>query len=256
MNEPEFVTLKLEAHAARIALRRPPLNFLSMSLLRQFEQCLDRLGDSPACNALVIDSDIPAFSAGVDMSEHNRETVFLLLEQYHAVARTLSSFPRPTIAVARGVALGAGNELIACCDFVLASDKATFGQPEIKVGAIPSLAPLLLPEVIGQRRALQMMLTGELIDAGEAERIGLIHKAVPEDRLSAEVDGLVAKLAGLSRAVLEVALQTARMVRRKRFEELLRDIESLYLNQLMDLEDALEGIRAFLEKRPPLWKNR
>jgi cyclohexa-1,5-dienecarbonyl-CoA hydratase len=255
MNESRLVSLASAGDVTRLTLRRAPLNFLSLELLQQIQEMLESLGASPPGRVLVIDSDCAAFSAGLEMEEQTREGVFLLLDQYHTAVRTLSAFPRPTVAVVRGVALGAGNELAASCDFVLASVQATFGQPEIKVGAIPSLAPLLLPHRIGVQKTLQMILTGNPVDAREAERIGLIYRAVPDDALDAALEELVNSFRSSSAAVMELALRSVRGVRTRELESNLREAQSLYLNELMDLEDATEGIKAFLEKRPPQWKH-
>jgi cyclohexa-1,5-dienecarbonyl-CoA hydratase len=256
MKGSDLVSLASAGDVTRLTLRRAPLNFLSLEMLQQIQELLESLGASPPGRILVIDSDCAAFSAGLEMTEQTRERVFLLLDQYHTVVRALSAFPRPTVAVVRGVALGAGNELAAGCDFVLASLQATFGQPEIKVGAIPSLAPLLLPHRIGVQKTLQMILTGNPVDAQEAERIGLIYRAVPEDTLETALEQLVNSFRSSSAAVMELALRSARCVRMRDLESNLREIQSLYLNELMDLEDTIEGIQAFLEKRPPQWKNR
>ncbi len=256
MDRNGLVTLRQEGDASWITLHRPPLNFLSRELLDQIVSQLESFGEFPACKALVLDSDLPAFSAGLEMSEINRDSAFLLLEGLHRLALTLCSFSRPTIAVVQGMALGAANELLACCDFVFASEKASFGQPEVKVGGIPSLASLLLPPLVGERRATEMILTGSLIGAAEAERIGLISRALPEGRVNAAVGELVKALGGLSTSVLEVALHSIRGLRSQRLQSHLRKIESLYLDQLMSLEDSMEGVSAFLEKRPPVWKNK
>ncbi len=256
MNDSELVSLTTVGDLTRLTLRRPPLNFLNIEMLRQLQQQFESMGEAPPGRVLVVDSDCAAFCAGLEMAEMTGDALFLLLDEYHAVAQSLGSFPRPTIAVVRSMALGAGNELASCCDFVLASVQATFGQPEIKVGAIPSLAPLLLPPRIGMQRTLQMILTGNPVDAREAERIGLIHRAVAEDRLDAAVEELVTSFRGSSSAVMEIALRAARGSRLRELGNHLREIQSLYLNELMDCEDPAEGIKAFLEKRPPQWKHR
>lgn len=252
----EQVSLNYDGDVARLTLHRPPLNFLNLELLRQIGSHLESLGESPACRALIFDSDLPAFSAGLDMSELTRESIFALLEQFHWVVQGLHSFMRPTIALVRGIALGAGNELLASCDFVFASEKASFGQPEVKIGSVPSLAPLALPHLIGGRRTAEMILTGNLINAAEAERIGLINRALPDGEVQAAAEELLKTLRGLSTSVLEVALQSARRTRKHELDSHLRYMESLYLNQLMYLEDQLEGVRAFLDKRQPVWKNK
>ncbi len=255
MDKREMIGLASEEDLVRITLRRPPLNLLNLEMLRQFEAHLESLGDSPPCRALVIEAEGPAFSGGIDVSERTREGIFLLLEQFHRVALVIGAFPRPTIALVRGMALGAGNELVACCDFVFATDKASFGQPEIKVGGMPSLASILLPPLIGHRRSLEMILTGKLLDAAGAARVGLIHSVVAEDRLQDAVEELVSMLRGLSLPVAEVALRSARMARMSGLDEQIREREALYLDELMELEDSVEGAKAFIEKRPPKWKN-
>ncbi|MBP1594835.1 MAG: Enoyl-CoA hydratase/carnithine racemase [Acidobacteria bacterium] len=256
MNDSAMASLNVAGDQIRLTLRRPPLNFLNLDMLRQIQELLESLGESPRGRILVIDSDCAAFSAGLEVTELAKEAVFLLLDQYHSVARSLAAFPRPTVALVRGVALGAGNELAACCDFVLASPQATFGQPEIKVGIMPSLAPLLLAPRIGLQRMLHMVLTGSPVDAAEAARIGLVYRTVAENAMDSALEEVSNSFRGLSLSVLELTLRAARVARIREFDDHLREVQSLYLNELMDLEDPAEGIKAFLEKRPPRWKHR
>jgi cyclohexa-1,5-dienecarbonyl-CoA hydratase len=256
MEAPELTSLTTTGDIIRLILRRPPLNFLNLELLRQLEEHLESLGDDPGCRLLVVDSEGPAFSTGLEMSEQTREAIFLLLERFHHVVRLLHSVPRPTLAIVRGMALGAGNELAACCDFVFATEKSSFGQPEVKTGTIPSVAHLILPGLVGIRRATELILTGNLISAKEAEGIGLISRVVPEDKMRAATEDLATSFRGLSAPVVALALLAVRESRARSLEDRMRRAESIYLNQLMDLEDTGEGIRAFLEKRTPQWKNR
>jgi cyclohexa-1,5-dienecarbonyl-CoA hydratase len=250
------VELKIAGDLAQLTLRRPPFNYLSLELLQEVESSLDSLGDAPGCRALVLDAEGKAFSAGLDIADQTRERIFLLMEEFHRVAVALLSFPRPTIAVVRGMALGAGNELVACCDLAIASEGASFGQPEIKLGSIPSLAPILLPPLIGERRTLELMLGGDLITAKEAQHIGLIQGLAPENRLREAVEVHVKKYRRLSLAVIAMAVELARAPRLRRLNENLCEVESLYLNRLMELEDYSEGMRAFAEKRAPRWQDR
>ena len=212
-------------------------------------------GSAAGRRALVLESAGPAFCAGLDVQEQTRDGIFLLVEQFHKLANAICSCSVPTIALVRGMALGAGNELAACCDFVFASESASFGQPEIKMGALPTLAPLLLPPLIGQRRAGEMILTGRLLGAREAQAIGLIHRAMPEDQLQGAVAELLRSLRELSLSVLELGVDSIRKARLSEMESRLHEAEALYFNNLMELDDRMEGVRAFLERRPPKWSN-
>jgi cyclohexa-1,5-dienecarbonyl-CoA hydratase len=249
------IELKQTGDLIRLILRKPPLNYLNIELLREFEAHLEALGDATDCRSLIVESEGKAFSAGLDMSEQTEEQVFLLIEQFHRVARALKAFPCPTIAAVRGIALGAGNELAACCDFVIASEAASFGQPEIKFGSIPSLAPLVLPALIGDRRTIELILTGDLLTAKDAHQIGLIYSVVPEEKVEETVQTLVGKFRKMSLPILQIAVESLRGSIVRALSNQLREVESLYLDRMMDLEDCKEGIKAFIEKRPPKWRN-
>src|SRR6266576_2463178 len=123
--------------------------------------------------------DCRAFSAGVSVEEHAPETIFQMLDSFHAIFRNLEQIGKPTVAVVNGPALGGGCELVVMCDFVIAGDQARFGQPEIKLGVFPPVAAILLPRIIGDRNAREMILLGEIIDANEELRIGLVNQVAP-----------------------------------------------------------------------------
>ncbi len=250
-----LASLETDGDVIRLKLHRPPLNFLNLEMLRQIENHLDTLREPSRCRALVLESGGAAFCAGLEVQEQTRDGIFLLIEQFHKLATTLCSYSVPTVAVVRGMALGAGNELAACCDFVLASEAASFGQPEIKMGSLPSLAPLLLPPLIGLRRTAEMVLTGRLVGAKEAQAIGLIHRAVPDDQLATTLGELLRSLRELSRSVLELGVDSVRRGRLGDMAGRMRDAEALYFNHLMELDDRMEGIRAFIERRAPKWTN-
>jgi enoyl-CoA hydratase/carnithine racemase len=163
---------------------------------------------------------------------------------------------KPAIAVVDGAALGGGCELVAGCDIVIASERARFGQPEVKLGVFPPVAAVLLPRVIGDKRARELILTGDLIDAAEAQRLGLVNTVVPPAQLEQKLQEVLAKLRELSAPALEATKRAMDLARGVSFEEALRRVEDLYLNELMKTEDAREGVRAFMEKRKPVWKNK
>jgi cyclohexa-1,5-dienecarbonyl-CoA hydratase len=155
-----------------------------------------------------------------------------------------------------GAALGGGCELIAASDIVIASERARFGQPEIKLGVFPPVACILLPQVIGDKRARELILTGELIEAREALRLGLVNYVVPGAQLMQKSLELLSKLRELSAAALEMTRKAIDLGRSGSLDATLREVENLYLHELMKTEDAREGIAAFRDKRKPLWRNR
>src|SRR5207247_6343275 len=138
-----------------MTLARPPVNILSIAMMQEINAALDRCSQQRDLAAIVFAAapDCRAFSAGVAVEEHTHETVFQMLDSFHAIFRNLEQIARPAVAVVNGPALGGGCELVAFCDLVIASDQARFGQPEIKLGVFPPVAAILLPRIIGDRRA-------------------------------------------------------------------------------------------------------
>lgn len=197
-----------------------------------------------------------AFSAGVAVEEHLAETIFQMLESFHAIFRNLEQLARPVIAVVDGAALGGGCELVAACDIVVASDRARFGQPEIKLGVFPPVACVLLPLTIGEKRARELILTGDLIDAQEAGRLGLVNHVVPGSQLPHKTQEILGKLRELSPSSLEVTRRALDLGRGRSLDVALAEVENMYLHELMKTEDADEGLRAFMDKRKPVWRGR
>jgi cyclohexa-1,5-dienecarbonyl-CoA hydratase len=179
-----------------------------------------------------------------------------MLESFHGVFRTMEQLAKPSIAVVEGAALGGGCELVAGCDIVIAAARAKFGQPEIKLGVFPPVAAVLLPRVIGERRARELLLTGEIFEAREALRLGLVNHVVEADRLEAKLQEILSRLRELSAPALEMARRALDAARGRPFLDALDRAEDIYLNDLMKTEDAHEGVKAFMEKRKPDWRNR
>src|SRR4029453_9779588 len=184
--------------------------------------------------------------------EHGEETIFRMLDSFHAIFRTLEQLSRPTIAVVDGAALGGGCELVAACDIVIASERARFGQPEIKLGVFPPVAALMLPRIIGDKTAREFILTGELIEGAEAARIGLVNHLVPDGQVEQKAAEVLGKLRELSGQALEMTRRAIDMGQGRTLEAALKEIEDIYLHELMKTADAAEGINAFMEKRKPV----
>jgi cyclohexa-1,5-dienecarbonyl-CoA hydratase len=252
------IKFKIENRVARITFARPPLNVLNIAMMREISAALNDCADRRDLAAIVFDAapETRAFSAGVAIEEHVAETVFKMLDSFHSIFRALNQISKPVVAVVDGPALGGGCELVAACDIVICSERARFGQPEIKLGVFPPVAAVILPRIIGEKKAREMVLLGEIVDAQDALRLGLVNHVAPGAELSQQTENLLAKLTELSSVSLQFARNALDLGRSGEFESALTEIENLYLNELMKTEDASEGVRSFMEKRKPEWRNR
>ena len=256
----EFQNIKfqIENRVARITFARPPLNVFNIAMMREIGAALNECADRRELAAIVFDAaaGTRAFSAGVAIEEHVADTVFKMLDAFHSIFRALNQISKPVVAVVDGPALGGGCELVAACDIVICSERARFGQPEIKLGVFPPVAAVVLPRIVGEKKAREMILLGEIVDADEALRLGLVNYVVPSSELRQQAEAVLAKLSDLSSASLQFTRNALDLGRSGEFESALTEIENLYLNELMKTEDANEGVRSFMEKRKPEWRNR
>jgi cyclohexa-1,5-dienecarbonyl-CoA hydratase len=251
------IRLKIEDRVARITFARPPLNVFNIEMMREIAKAIGESNQREIV-AIVFDADknCRAFSAGVAVEYHVQDTIFQMLDAFHSIFRVLEQAAKPTIALIDGAALGGGCELVAACDIVIASDRSRFGQPEIKLGVFPPVAAVLLPRVIGERRARELILTGEIIDAVEAGRLGLCNHVVPGAHLEPKLAEVLAKLREMSGTSLTFARQSLDLGRGRSLEDALSEQENIYLHELMKTQDANEGVKAFMEKRKAIWRHR
>jgi cyclohexa-1,5-dienecarbonyl-CoA hydratase len=254
----QSVHLHVVDRAAWITLDRPPLNVLDTSAMRDLDRAIfSALQSSSPCEFLIFQgAGARAFSAGAEVADHTPDRVGEMLEAFHAIFRRLWRSEAVTIAAVHGHCLGGGMELAMFCDFAVAAESAQFGQPEIKLGCFPPVALVILPHLCGPRAALDLLLTGRTISAAEAQRLGLISRLTPEGQLAQEVDSLLEELRASSPAVRQITRRSLLQQAGFDFESRLSEVEEIYLGQLMQTADAQEGIRAFLEKRPPIWFGR
>lgn len=249
------VRVNVEQHTAMITLDRPPLNVMNIAMMLQIHEAIVSLADR--CDILVFrGSDEKGFSAGADIADHAPDRVGEMLDAFHTIFRELWRSPLITVAAVHGHCLGGGCELATFCDFVVAGESAVFGQPEIKLGCFPPVAMLTFPRLIGMRAALDLILTGRTISASEAHRLGLVTRTVPDGELDNAVAALAQDLRSLSPRVLAMARRKLWAFDGFDFEGSLESIEDLYLHGLVKTHDAAEGIRAFMEKRQPVWQGK
>lgn len=252
-----LITTEKKERRLSVVWERPPLNVLDISLLRELDQALSQCAEDSGADVVVLrGAGERAFSAGMDIRDHTKEKVPEMLEVVHGVVRKLLGLPQVTIAAVRGACLGGGCEIASSCDLIVASEESSFATPEIRVGCYPPVALARFFRLIGYHRAAEMILTGRRYSAREAYAMGLINRICAADQFEHELETLVEELATQSGAVLRIAVKGLRALSLEGFQQALQHSEELYCRDLLQTVDVEEGIRAFLEKRPPVWSHR
>jgi len=239
-----------EANAYRITLNDPPLHILDISMLEELRDALGRVSNDRHC--LIIDAaGEKAFSAGASVQDHIGDRVVTMLQRFHECFRILMKLDVVTIALVKGAALGGGCELALACDFVLASDRAKFGQPEINLGVFPPVAAYQLSRQMAPRKGLELLLTGDIVDGN-----GIANAIFPAAEFDRRAEEWLERLYKQSASSLRFAKRAFRLAQNADFDQRLAAVERLYLEELMKTQDANEGLQAFIEKRKPLWRGR
>ncbi len=253
----ENIIFETKDNKAFLTINRPPMNILNIATMEEVNDVLTSLSGNKDIKVLVISSTgEKAFSAGVDVTDHTEDKVERMLQVFHDIFRNMSTLDQVTIAALKGLTLGGGCEIAIFCDLAIAADNLKIGQPEIKLSVIAPIALLILPRLIGLKKTSELLLTGKIIEAVEAQQIGLINKAVPLASFDTELENFIQPFTELSLVGLKFSKKGINLGLETSFLEGLEKIEKIYLNELMVSEDAHEGLKAFMEKRKPLWKNR
>ena len=251
----KHIQTDLKDGVATLTLNRAPLNWLNIEMMEEINTFFEGLLKEKVLKLLVIQAAGKAFSVGVEVADHMGDLAPKMIDVFHRMFRLMDALKVPSLAVVNGSALGGGCELALYCDMVIATEKSKFGQPEIQVGVFPPIAALVFPRLIGRKKAMELILTGDTVSAQEASVLGLINKVVSEASLGQEVNAFVEKFTKLSGLVLKLTKEATLAGLNDDLDKGLKAIEKIYLNQLMKTHDAMEGLKAFLEKRKPTWKN-
>ncbi len=249
------VAFSADDHSYRIALDDPPLHILDIAVLEELRDALVRVKNDRHCLVITSTGD-RTFSAGASVQDHTADRVATMLARFHDCFRVLCRLEIVTVSCVRGAALGGGCELALACDFVLAGERAKFGQPEINLGVFPPVAAYQLSRQMSPRRGLELLLGGETIDAVTAEHLGLVNAVFTGTEFDAQCERWLERLYKQSASSLRLAKKAFRLAQTSDFEERLTAVEGLYLEELMKTSDAAEGLSAFMEKRKPVWRNR
>ena len=255
----EYIIVESKGAVGIITLNRPKmLNALSFGVFREIAAAVDDLEADDKIGCILLTGGEKAFAAGADIKEMQPKTfIDMFSSDFIAVGGDrVANCRKPTLAAVSGYALGGGCELAMMCDIIIAADTAKFGQPEITLGTIPGIGGTQrLTRAIGKSKAMDLCLTGRMMDAAEAERSGLVSRIVPSDKLMEEALAMAEKIAAMSRPAAEMAKSAVN----RAFETPLSEginVERDLFHATFALEDRSEGMAAFIAKRKPVNKNR
>jgi len=246
------VRLAQQGAVAVLRLDRPPLHVLDIPMIGSLDAALRAVEESPASVLVIGSTGTKAFSAGVDVKDHTPDKLAGMLRAFHGVFRRMHATRLVTVAAVRGACLGGGAELALSCDLVVAEEGARIGFPEIRLACYPPVGLAALSARYGPRLA-ELCLTGNALEAAEAHRRGLLSRLAPPGRSEEEALALAETVAAHSPSVLGLTVRLGRRLAAPHFEHALAEAEKSYLETLARMPDMEEGIRAWIEKRPPRW---
>jgi cyclohexa-1,5-dienecarbonyl-CoA hydratase len=251
---PLHVELEKDGALLRLRLSRPKANIIDAAMIAALRAALGEHLPGARLRAVLLEAEGPNFSFGASVEEHLPETCAEMLRELHALILQIVASTAPVLAAVRGQCLGGGLELAAAGHLIFAAPGAMFGQPEIRLGVFAPAASCLLPERLGPSRAADLLFSGRTIGAEEAHRIGLVD-ALADDPSVAALAYFEEHLAPRSASSLRIAVHAARFDFVARVRRKLAEVERLYLKELMATHDAVEGLTAFIAKRPPVWED-
>lgn len=249
------VWLEREKKLLRLRLNRPKANIVDAAMIAALQEAFDQYAGNTALRGVLLDAEGPHFSFGASVEEHLPGSFAAMLRALHQLVEAMLDFPVPILVAIRGQCLGGGLEVVCAASQLFASPDAALGQPEIQLAVFAPAASCLLPERIGRGQAEDLLFSGRSIKAEEALSIGLIN-AIAENPENAALDYFDKHLAPRSASSLRFAVRAVRGDLSLRIKARLAEVEALYTEGLMTTHDAVEGLTAFIEKRPARWEEK
>ncbi len=233
-------------------------NILDQIMMTELQNVLNDFAHNEDLKLIVIEGAGKHFSFGASVEEHKKDLAAMMLKSFHQLFYSIIDLSIPVLAKVSGQCLGGGLELALMCNFIFADKSAKFAQPETILGVFPPPASILLPEKIGYAKAEELIITGKTINAEEAKNIGLINEIFDDKNLlDAGINEWIEKnILPKSASSIRYSVKATRIKLNQLIKEFLPQLESIYINQLMETHDANEGILSFIEKRKPVWKNK
>jgi len=255
MSEHKHLKIEKAEGVARITFDRPKHNVLNIEMMNELNVELESLIADKDLKCFVLLGQGPSWCAGVEVSDHKPEMVNEMISTFNRIFELMDKLEVPIIAGVHGACLGGGMEVAIACDIVVASEKAAFGQPEIKLGFFPPYAAVRLPQLVGPAKAVEICTTGKRYSAKEAKKMRLIAYKTDEDKFQETLDKLVAEIQYNSPLIIRLNKRAVKQHIGMDFSKAIQGVSDLFLNVLMKSQDTLEGIKSFEEKRKPVWKN-
>jgi len=250
------VSYEVREDVGYLKLKSPPLNVLTGAMMGEISSVLEKVAADDGLKALAITAEGKAFSAGADVGEHRPEEAGAMIGAFSDMFRRFGEIQVPVVMAVDGAALGAGFELVLMADVLIASERARFGQPEIRLGFFAPLGVAWLPRLVGPARAMEITCSGRAYDAQTARDWGLVSRVVASEELETALEETLGDFRNASPLVMRMNVRMVRKFGARSFEEDRREAERVFLEELMKTEDVREGIASFFEKRKPEWKNR
>ena len=256
MTDLKYLKFDKSDGVARITLNRPKFNMMDIDMIKEINSLLEGFVSDQDLKCVVFDAEGKHFCTGVEVGDHKPDKVDEMIPNFNRIFELLEQIDVPVVAVVQGFCLGGGMELAIACDVIIADKKASFGQPEIKVGFFPPYAAIRLPQLVGPAKAIEICTTGKFYGAEEAQVLGMVAHVAEGGQLSETAEQIVKEIKGNSPLIIRLNKTAVRQHLGMDFKQALAGVSDLFLNKLMKTEDTLEGIASYEEKRKPEWKNK